>query len=159
MKKLQIDILIGLIETKIKEHPKATINQQEEYCETIISNLPDCTVSGLVISNYAQNKVQNGVLDTRKVLLMYIKHYRHELITPFENQATASESEKKRYFIAFGFVDEIRFDVPFTFSGVFFKRSDIESTFREMTSINSGKLVFTGFHELTKSEFEIYNQK
>ena len=156
MKKLQIDILIGLIETKIKEHPKATINQQEEYCETIISNLPDCTVSGLVISNYAQNKVQNGVLDTRKVLLMYIKHYRHELITPFENQATASESEKKRYFIVSYLNDDYKGECTVvTSNNEYINREEIR-----MAAPNVyGSFAVTNIIELTKSEFETYNQK
>ena len=156
MKKLQIDILIGLIETKIKEQPKATINQQEEYCETIISNLPDCTVSGLVISNYAQNKVQNGVLDTRKVLLMYIKHYRHELITPFENQATASESEKKRYFIVSYLNDDYKGECTVvTSNNEYINREEIR-----MAAPNVyGSFAVTNIIELTKSEFEIYNQK
>ena len=156
MKKLQIDILIGLIETKIKEHPKATINQQEEYCETIISNLPDCTVSGLVISNYAQNKVQNGVLDTRKVLLMYIKHYRHELITPFENQATASETEKKRYFIVSYLNDDYKGECTVvTSNNEYINREEIR-----MAAPNVyGSFAVTNIIELTKSEFETYNQK
>ena len=156
MKKLQIDILIGLIETKIKEQPKATINQQEEYCETIISNLPDCTVSGLVISNYAQNKVQNGVLDTRKVLLMYIKHYRHELITPFENQATASESEKKRYFIVSYLNDDYKGECTVvTSNNEYINREEIR-----MAAPNVyGSFAVTNIIELTKSEFETYNQK
>lgn len=156
MKKLQIDILIGLIETKIKEQPKATINQQEEYCETIISNLPDCTVSGLLISNYAQNKVQNGVLDTRKMLLMYIKHYRHELITPFENQATASESEKKRYFIVSYLNDDYKGECTVvTSNNEYINREEIR-----MAAPNVyGSFAVTNIIELTKSEFETYNQK